>query len=432
MASSANKTKGTFKGPISYQQNKKSWSEVIAGGSHMNSSVMSASSTPQPLGELDQLTSSAASPTPVDHFMSKITRPFLTGTLVNSIVIDITSVQDNNKEFIQGLGNILPGLHPFDGLIKLRADIHSNLHPFGNLIDCGFVTGASGIYAGGGYAVLSVDKDTHKPLEHSLNWAYHPLDYSSPQDGTLLTERDHVLAFATWASMPPFCKYCHSMDHALLNCELRKKKLTCGLCHKPGHHQRGCPRRNEASTKSGKKRKVSSGQQKKEILKSSSTSSSPNQTAVPQAVTTAHAADDPRANAKVKAAGDPRATDKPPAAVNHHKTNDKTLAVVDAKAVVGATNASTLFSHHRNTRSSSGSLPEVVTPAPSFPDVCKHCNLPGHKRTSHNACLKNPKNLQQQRQKAEDEDIEFPEFSTDKATEILSDDDESGSAPMQD
>ncbi|KAG1078701.1 hypothetical protein G6F42_024129 [Rhizopus arrhizus] len=44
---------------------------------------------------------------------------------------------------------------------QLRADMHHNLERFGQLIDCGYVTGGSGIYAGGGYAVLAVGVAGH-------------------------------------------------------------------------------------------------------------------------------------------------------------------------------------------------------------------------------------------------------------------------------
>ncbi|KAF1797711.1 hypothetical protein FB192DRAFT_1462555 [Mucor lusitanicus] len=77
MASSAKEHNGTFKGPKSFQQTKKSWSAVISGGSSINSSVMSASPTPQ----------------------STVARPFLKGT----ILVDITQVYGRQKEFIVAL-----------------------------------------------------------------------------------------------------------------------------------------------------------------------------------------------------------------------------------------------------------------------------------------------------------------------------------------
>ncbi|KAG1077476.1 hypothetical protein G6F42_024816 [Rhizopus arrhizus] len=41
---------------------------------------------------------------------------------------------------------------------QLRNDMHFNFDQFGKLIDCGYVTGGSDIYAGGGYAVLAVER----------------------------------------------------------------------------------------------------------------------------------------------------------------------------------------------------------------------------------------------------------------------------------
>ncbi|KAI8636269.1 hypothetical protein BD408DRAFT_321294, partial [Parasitella parasitica] len=137
---------------------------------------------------------------------------------------------------------------------QLRADMHHNLDRFGQLIDCGYVTGGSGIYAGGGYAVLAVDANKHETPQHSLNWVnyHHPINFSS---GELLTERDHVLSLATWAAMPPYCKYCHSMDHSLIQCTTRKQKISCDLCGVAGHFKCFCSRRNEDPDNSTKNRK---------------------------------------------------------------------------------------------------------------------------------------------------------------------------------
>ncbi|KAL7328324.1 hypothetical protein PS15p_206612 [Mucor circinelloides] len=109
MASSAKETNGTFKGPISYKLSKKSWTEVITGGSLRNSSVMSEAPTSQPTDEPDHLTSSAASPS-LDHFTGKVTRSYLTGTVPHSIIIDITNVLvDKKKTFIVDLATFCEG-----------------------------------------------------------------------------------------------------------------------------------------------------------------------------------------------------------------------------------------------------------------------------------------------------------------------------------
>ncbi|KAI8638369.1 hypothetical protein BD408DRAFT_351952, partial [Parasitella parasitica] len=109
MASSAKEPNGTFKGPISYQQSKKSWTEIVAGGSLKNSSVMSESPSLRLTGGLVHLTSSATSPSQLDHFTNKVTRPYLTGTMAHSIVIDITDVLDKKKAFILDLAVFCEG-----------------------------------------------------------------------------------------------------------------------------------------------------------------------------------------------------------------------------------------------------------------------------------------------------------------------------------
>ncbi|KAL9551516.1 hypothetical protein PS6_004973 [Mucor atramentarius] len=83
-----------------------------------------------------------------------------------------------------------------NGDVQLRNDMHFNLDQFGKLIDCGYVTGGSGIYAGSGYALLAVEKGQYTALNHAFNWTYNPVDYSSPS-GDLLETQEQVLVFAT-------------------------------------------------------------------------------------------------------------------------------------------------------------------------------------------------------------------------------------------
>ncbi|KAG1097866.1 hypothetical protein G6F42_018100 [Rhizopus arrhizus] len=169
-----------------------------------------------------------------------------------------------------------------NGDVQLRNDMRFNLDQFGKLIDCGY--------------------GKHTALTHAFNWTYNPVDYSSPS-GNLLQIQQQVLVFAMWAAMPPYCKYCHSMDHALIDCALRKKKLTYDLCHEFGHFQRECPRRNQDSNKLGKKRKVSQGSKKNAVSQPSSTSSepapSPSQSHIDKAASKANAAATVRATAEI-------------------------------------------------------------------------------------------------------------------------------------
>ncbi|KAL0073979.1 hypothetical protein J3Q64DRAFT_1649474 [Phycomyces blakesleeanus] len=144
-------------------------------------------------------------------------------------------------------------------LAQLHADMTNNFSQFGAIVDCGYVTGSSGLYAGGGYAVLALSppNSTHSSvkLSHSLNWSYQPLNYSS-DTGTLSSDFDHVSIFATWAAMPPFCRYCHLDKHALIDCDLRKKATMCCLCNDGGHIAKSCPRKNESSVTPQKHRKI--------------------------------------------------------------------------------------------------------------------------------------------------------------------------------
>ncbi|KAI8643459.1 hypothetical protein BD408DRAFT_342385, partial [Parasitella parasitica] len=102
------------------------------------------------------------------------------------------------------------------GKEQLQEDMRFNLNEFGDVLSCGIVFGGSGSYTGGGYAVLA-------------NWNFQLVDFIS-KSNDLSDDRESVLIHAMWAAMPPFCKYCHSMDHALIDCTIRKKKFTCDLC----------------------------------------------------------------------------------------------------------------------------------------------------------------------------------------------------------
>ncbi|CEP20203.1 hypothetical protein [Parasitella parasitica] len=257
MASSAKETNGTFKGPICYKLSKKSWSEVITGG------------------ECDLLTSSAASPN-IDHFTCKVTRPYLTGTVPHSLVIDITHVLDHKWAFIVDLATFCQGnnhlwavseqirkennrlyaeisvsptmyqhflqdptlhLENFsesfmaypsfspsanilklslnklphqyvrqDGDAQLRADMHLSLDQFGKLIDCGYVTGGSGIYAGGGYAVLAV--------KHGKHAAKAPVPAHHHNTKSKSDAKPQINATTATVDIP-VCKHCQQPGHKM-------------------------------------------------------------------------------------------------------------------------------------------------------------------------------------------------------------------------
>ncbi|KAL0138321.1 hypothetical protein V8B55DRAFT_1437007 [Mucor lusitanicus] len=85
MASSAKEHNGTFKGPKSFQQTK-------------NHGLLSYLVAPASTRALC-LPHQPLSPQHVDHFLHKVARPFLKGT----ILVDITQVYGRQKEFIVAL-----------------------------------------------------------------------------------------------------------------------------------------------------------------------------------------------------------------------------------------------------------------------------------------------------------------------------------------
>ena len=131
---------------------------------------------------------------------------------------------------------------------------------FGTLLDCGFVTGASGVYSGNGYAVLSANNtsptsSSFKSLSHKIHWTYFPIDYSK-ETGNYSDTSTAVNVLATWAQMPAYCRYCHAPDHSMNTCALRLKNMRCNLCHETGHIRKDCGRKNVSTVDHAKKRKT--------------------------------------------------------------------------------------------------------------------------------------------------------------------------------
>ncbi|KAI9470786.1 MAG: hypothetical protein EXX96DRAFT_490592, partial [Benjaminiella poitrasii] len=141
----------------------------------------------------------------------------------------------------------LPLQHGRDngGLQQLTQDMQHNFAQFGIVADCGVVTNADDLFSGLGYVVLERSTaSTSTPLlvlQHNVDWSYHPIDYLADNDSTLSSSIDRVQVRATWKSMPPFCQYCHSPDHALVDCTLRQTSAVCHLCNETGHIARQCP-----------------------------------------------------------------------------------------------------------------------------------------------------------------------------------------------
>lgn len=131
---------------------------------------------------------------------------------------------------------------------------------FGTLLDCGFVTGANGVYSGNGYAVLSANhtsptSSSFKSLSHKIHWTYFPIDYSQ-ETGNYSDTSTAVNVLATWAQMPAYCRYCHAPDHSMNTCALRLKNMKCNLCHETGHIRKDCGRKNVSTVDHAKKRKT--------------------------------------------------------------------------------------------------------------------------------------------------------------------------------
>ncbi|EPB81047.1 hypothetical protein HMPREF1544_12245, partial [Mucor circinelloides 1006PhL] len=88
---------------INYQRNH-GLKSLLVVHSGTQVSCLKHQTPPQPTGEPDHITSSAAARPSLDHFTGKVARPSLTGTVPHhSIIIDITNVLDKMKTFIVDL-----------------------------------------------------------------------------------------------------------------------------------------------------------------------------------------------------------------------------------------------------------------------------------------------------------------------------------------
>lgn len=257
------------------------------------------------------------------------------------------------------------------GLQQLRDDMSSNLSQYGNILDCGLVKGSTGVYAGGGYAVLIVQSEHTQALSHSLDWAYHPLDYSITSSCALSKESDSVNVLATWASMPPYCRYCHSEQHAILDCEKRKNATLCHLCHAAGHIAKHCPRKNVSLSK--KQRKTPSSVP-------SAPSSAPVDLTTDESPSADHHGD---SDSSMEATLPTDSSSVPSAPVPSSITDTTIRNNLDSPSPIEP-------DHH--TRSQGMVTRRMLAgdkapPRISSVVVCKHCKLPGHSRTTSKQCL---------------------------------------------
>ncbi|OBZ81057.1 hypothetical protein A0J61_10895 [Choanephora cucurbitarum] len=371
-------------------------------------------STTMPSVEPGQLTDSA-----VRDVYNQIGRLFLTGTISNSFFVDVTNISDQ-KTFVRELQEVcggkrhlwsvsanfrrqysrnyaeisvspstyrtfkdisLSGLpsqysREIGGLAQLHADMELNMGHFGHVIDSVLVESTAGVFHGMGYVVHKTKSSKHnspiQPLSHLVDWTYFPIDFSADDDNTLLNKYDRIQIKATWASMPPFCRYCHSSDHALVDCSLRRKAIICFNCHEAGHISGSCPRKNSST---GKKRKTTTNQSVVPSLPPpSSTTTTTTTESIPVTVDAALAVEcslavSPSSSLEVSS---------PPASLNN----------------LSVSLLATRVSHRIQERQATHDIssPDSILDSQSVA-VCRHCGLEGHSRTTSRHCFKNPKLL---------------------------------------
>jgi hypothetical protein len=90
---------------------------------------------------------------------------------------------------------------------------------------------------------------------------------------------------------------------------------------------------------------------------------------------------------------------------NRHQTRSQTKKNEVVDRLVASQNTD-----QPNGQSSNNDASGSESSAP--PPICKHCNLSGHQRPNHSACLKNPKNLAKS-QLIEEQEREVTEFDND-------------------
>ncbi|CEG74445.1 hypothetical protein RMATCC62417_09662 [Rhizopus microsporus] len=95
--------------------------------------------------------------------------------------------------------------------------MHTNLSKFGQVVDCGIVRDLTGLYTGRGYAVLDISQTNPvHALTRAVSWQYTPCRTDRMNPTT-------VEVYAIWNSMGPYCRYCHSSEHALVGCEKKNR-----------------------------------------------------------------------------------------------------------------------------------------------------------------------------------------------------------------
>jgi hypothetical protein len=319
-----------------------------------------------------------------------------------------------NSTVLTGLPRQYSRLH--GGAEELKADMIKNLSPFGHAVDCGLISGISDTFTGRGYAILEAPDQRSSDsssfvtpkLQHSVHWQFTQLSIRPSARNNDYS--DATTVYANWSSMDPYCRYCHSQAHILADCEKRLSSILSYNCNASGHISRLCPRRNTltagASNKRSRKVPYSNIERVPNVTPASSsvtTIAEPITSAPTQAVDpiTTHI------NSGSNNMEDNREslTNRLTSNTNTHQTRSQTKKneVVDRLVAPQNTDQSNGQLLNNDASGSESSAP---------PPICKHCNLSGHQRSNHSACLKNPRNLGKS-QLIEEQEREVTEFDND-------------------
>ncbi|KAG0755848.1 hypothetical protein G6F62_008151 [Rhizopus arrhizus] len=459
--------------PQNFHQSKQSWVNVLMKGSvssSYNSSTQARASSNTTLDSNENRTFETVPDT----------RPFLKGTTVGSLFLNITAV-DNHSLFIKELFDVCdgrkhlwgveerlkkdlqsiyveitvspemhetirttgvdlpsfpsvfigyPSISPdveilkislsglpreygreTGGLEQLKQDTTSNLQRYGTVVDCGLAWSVAGTFGGKGYVYLETiskksqgDNSTNdgrpaSTVPHVLNWQYMAaachLGASEKSDIS-----NEAVVYATWNSMKAYCRYCHSQDHVIVDCEDKKKATICFHCNGFGHIARDCPRKNRSSsgapnTTHKRARKVPSSP----LPASNSVSET-----VPGEVSAMPSSSSsvPLAKPMVKdflpttilspsevpTIERPVATESTSAPAHTAEGPSSAIAMTKAVSKYAPGGPQT---RAKSTASSGVEPTDLTKSTPGKIKICKHCGLEGHVKTTHRSCLQNPK-----------------------------------------
>lgn len=258
-------------------------------------------------------------------------------------------------------------------------------------------------------------------LCHKINWSYLPLDYSKISE-EFLSRPDAISVLATWAQMPPFCRYCHADDHSLKDRQLRLKSIVCNLCHETGHIHKDCGRRNNSTVDQTKKRKTSSNKKSNAITgnQRSTTGGSPH-SILSSAIGTSSiepiAIEKPDSvSSSTNIISDINENEpvtfitneaSPPDLATGHINNNVPVTnsgmQLRSRYDLDVDNCPTVDDMSMGEVEAAGrpnATPEELTNLVDLKSkiICKHCGLVGHQRTTSNKCLMNPKNINNNQQ----------------------------------